>query len=195
MGKSGVYRIDLGGGWFYVGSSQHLAVRKTDHLRALRRGDHCNSIMQSVFNKYGLFEFAVIGLYPKDEIIEREQELLDEHSADPKCANIALRAAGGPMAGRKFTAEHRAAMSASGRGRIFTAEHRAAISAGRTGIKMAPRSDEYRAMMSAATKGKKKSPAHRAAMRGRKYSAETLAKMSVSQTARWVKDRSDKSPA
>jgi group I intron endonuclease len=174
--KSGVYRIDLGGGWFYVGSSQHLLVRKTDHLRALRRGNHCNSIMQGVFNKYGVFEFAVIGLYPKDKIIEREQQLLDEHSADPKCANIALVAAGGPMAGRKFTAEHRAA-----------------ISAGRKGIKMAPRTDEYRAMMSAATKGKKKSPAHRASMMGRKYSAETLAKMSASQTARWVKYRSDKS--
>lgn len=151
MLRSGVYRIDLGNGWFYIGSACDLKRRGTDHGRDLRRGTHCNQIMQNAFNKHGLFEFIVLGRYPSDEIIEQEQALLDEHYADPKCANIAPVA--GNCLGVKHTAEARAKMSIASTGRKMpprTPEHRAALSAAKTGRKRPPRSPEWSAAISAA---------------------------------------------
>jgi len=115
MGESGVYRIDLGNGWFYVGSSNNLARREVEHRSGLVSGRHGNRVAQNVFNKYGEFSFTILGLYPVSEIIAREQEMLDAYHGDPKCANIAL-GAGRSMAGRKFTTEHRARISAALKG-------------------------------------------------------------------------------
>lgn len=174
MLKSGVYRIDLGGdGWYYLGSAQDLEKRERQHCGDLKRGDHCNQIMQNVFNKHGAFEFTVLGRYPVDEILRHEQILLDAHCADTKCTNIALVAAGSPMAGRNHTDESRAKMSASTAGSRHT--------------------EEARANMSAAAVGKKKSPEHCAAMRaanlGREVAAGTRAKLSAAQTGKKMPPR------
>jgi group I intron endonuclease len=177
--KSGVYRIELGGGWFYVGSSKDLTKRDRSHRRALRSGSHSNKIVQRVFDKYGVFNFTILGHYPLDEIIEREQELLDKHCQDQKCANIAV-VAGSPMSGlkhseqtrknmsssrtgREFSIEHRAALSAALKGRIFTSEHISAMSS----------ASEHCAKISAAKTGRKLSIKHRAAISagGRAYQA------------------------
>jgi group I intron endonuclease len=187
--KSGVYRIDLGGGWFYVGSSKDLTKRDGSHRRALRSGSHSNKIVQRVFDKYGVFNFTILGHYPLDEIIEREQELLDKHCQDKKCANISI-VAGSPMSGlkhseqtrknmsssrtgREFSIEHRAALSAALKGRIFTSEHISAMSSAAVTRKRVPFTSEHCAKISAAKTGRKLSIKHRAAISagGRAYQA------------------------
>ena len=210
MSKSGTYRIDLGGGWFYVGSATDLNRRRSSHENELRRGVHCNHIMQRVFDKHGGFEFTVLGRYPTGQIIEREQLLLDEHCGDPKCANLAV-VAGSPMAGRKASDETRAKVSAALRGRKVSTETRAKISSSTTGrevsevtrtklsasLKGRIISTETRAKISAAKTGRKASAAHCAAIgaasKGRKVSPETRAKISAANSG-WCRDARDNAP-
>lgn len=181
--KSGVYRIDLGNGWFYVGASQRLARRESQHHCELRRGIHCNKILQSVYNKYGQFSFTVLGRYPTDQIVRQEQDLLNKYYGDPKCANIAL-VVGKPTSGRKLPDDHRAKIQKAATGRKHSDETRAKISAVQRGRRA---SDETRAKMSAAAAGKKKPPfsaEHRSrislAKTGTKATDATRAKMSAS---------------
>lgn len=161
---SGVYRIDLGNDWFYLGSACNLKRREAVHRSTLRTGNHFNRVAQRVFDKYGEYSFTVLGRYPANEIIEQEQILLDKHGVDPKCANIAPMA--GNCQGVKHTDDTKRKVSLAGRGK-----------------KTSP---ETRAKMSASAIGKKKSPEHRAAMMGRKCSAETRAKMSATLKGRTI---------
>jgi group I intron endonuclease len=169
---SGVYRINVGNGRFYIGSAVNLSKRKWNHLSALRSGRHYNSILQNSFDKYGEFDFSVVERCQVDQVIAREQVLLDEHFNDPKCANIAPTA--GSSIGRKASAQARANMSASHQNRsTISAEHREKLSAAKLGKRF---SLETRARMSAAQTGKKRSP-------------EVRAKMSAAQSARWEQRR------
>ena len=107
---SGTYRINLGNGWFYVGSSNNLGLRRRDHLTLLRNGHHKNEIVQRCFNKYGIFEFVILELCGEGDRISKEQDLLDAHCRETKCANIA-KDARAPMLGRKHTDATRKAIS------------------------------------------------------------------------------------
>lgn len=199
MLKSGVYRIDLGNGWFYVGSACDLKRREGQHRSDLERKKHRNRIVQNVFNKYGAFEFIVLGRHPIDEILRYEQELLDEHCPHDKCANIATTA--GSRLGVKHSDSARAKMSAASKNMSPT--HRARLSAARMGKR---HSDATRAKMRAATAGKRPaviarlddvgrdSPftdAHRAALSaarlGRKHTDATRAKMRSTASARYAR--------
>jgi len=195
MLKSGVYRIDLGNGWFYVGSACNLKRREAEHRSDMRRGVHGNRIVQRVFNKYGAFGFTVLGRYPVDEIIEREQALLNQYCHHPKFANIAL-VAGPSMAGRKMpprTPEWCAAQSAAMTGRKASDETRAKMSASGLGRKKPPRTSEWRFAQSASKTGKKASDKTRAKMSaarmGHPVSDSTRAKMRASMAAYWARRR------
>jgi hypothetical protein len=143
-------------------------------------------VAQNVFNKYGEFSFTIIGVYPASEIIQREQELLDTYHGDPKCANIALDA-GRSMAGRKFTAEHRARISSALTGVKRTPEQCEAQ-------RLRRHSPESLKKIGDASRGRgagvEKSPAHRdaiaAALTGQKHTPERRANM----VAAWVTRRS-----
>ncbi len=210
MLKSGVYRIDLGNEWFYVGSSQDMAIRERDHRAGLERGCHGNRIMQNVFNKHGAFEFTVLGRYPADQIIEREQLLLDQHCQDPKCVNIATVAGTSPMAGRKHSDFSKAKISASKTGRKLAPEHVAKIRAANKGKDRTPEwraalsaagmghqvSDETRAKISAQLTGKSRPPLSletrakmSAAAIGKTKSPEHRAKLSAATTAYYARLR------
>ena len=195
MLKSGVYRIDLGNGWFYVGSACNLKRREAEHRSDMRRGVHGTRIVQRVFNKYGAFTFTILGRYPVDEIIEREQDLLDEHCKDDKCANIAL-VAGPSMLGRKMpprTPEWCAAQSAAMTGRKASDETRAKMSASGLGRKKPPRTPEWSSAQSAAKTGKKASDKARAnmsaAQMGHLVSDSTRSKMRASMARYWARRR------
>lgn len=171
-----------GDGWFYVGSSQDLAKRESNHRSALRRGYHENSIMQRVFDKYGVFRFTILERCPTDQILEREQRLLDTHCIDPKCANMAA-IVGPPSAGWKHSDESRKKMSASQTGLKKpprSPEHRATMSAALTGRKRPPFTPEARANMSAAKKGKNIPP----------FTDQHCAALSAAQKLRRERERS-----
>ena len=185
--KSGVYRIDLGGGWFYVGSAKNLVKRESQHRSDLRRGVHCNQIMQRAYDKYGQFSLSVLERYPVDEILQREQELLDANISDPNCANISPTAAN--CLGVKHTDETRSRMSAAWMGHSVSSNTRAKISAANTGYK---HTDATRANMSAAQIGRTHSDdtkaehraAHSAALTGYKHTDKARANMSAAQKGR-----------
>ena len=142
----GTYRIDLGNGWFYIGSSNNLRKRESHHRSTLRRGVHRNNIAQRAYKKYGEFSFTVLGHYLADVLLEQEQILLDCHRKDLKCVNVAV-IAGSPNKGRKFSIEHRARMSIAQTGKKLTLEHREKLRAAKIGKKL---SVEHRAALSAA---------------------------------------------
>jgi len=181
--KSGVYRIDLGGGRYYVGSACDLKRREVVHRSYLRCAGHHNRAAQRAFNKYGVFVFTVLGRYPVDEILLQEQILLDAHFADPKCANFAPTA--GNCLGRKCSDATRAKISTANKGKKRSREHCAAISAAHTGKKLSP---EHRAAQTAGRTGMKYSPSHCAAISasqvGRKHTAASRAKMSLAHAGK-----------
>ena len=143
MTKSGIYRINLGNGWFYIGSSANMGRRKRNHLCELVAQKHCNQKMQAIYNKYEVFKFEVLFECAIEELIIKEQVLLDAHFTDGKCANICPTA--GSTLGYKHSAESQAKMSAAGKGKTKSAEHRAKMSAAGLGRIF---SDEHRLKLS-----------------------------------------------
>lgn len=129
----GVYRIELGNGWFYVGSSGDLKKRERQHSLDLKKGRHCNPQMQKCWNKYNIFNFQIVALCGLHEILLLEQVLLDRHHTHPKNVNVA------PMA------------SSSMRGRHHSEETKQRL---RYTSKMQPRSAEWGARISASKKGR-----------------------------------------
>jgi len=204
---SGIYRIDLGNGNFYIGSAVNFYKRKSLHQSQLKRGVHGNIWVQSCWNKYQVFIFTVLEECRREDLISREQFYLDTHFSETKNVNISPTA--GSILGLVRSAETRAKMSAWQVGKKHSAETKAKIAAARKA--RGPVSDETRAKMSAASKGVPKSAQHganigasrkgkkrppfsaewraniAAAQLGKKRSDETRAKMSIAFHARRAK--------
>jgi group I intron endonuclease len=178
---AGIYRIELGNGHFYVGSSSDLANRERQHRNGLLRGNHGNPKMQNCWNKYKVFEFIVLDECGTDELLHREQLLIDAHINDPKNANLAPTA--GSALGFVHSAATRAKLSALRKGIPKSPEWRAKLSASQTGRKRGPFSPEWRANLAASQKGKGKTAEHRAnlsaALTGKRYSASHCAAISA----------------
>jgi group I intron endonuclease len=193
---SGIYRIDLGNGWFYIGSAANLKTRESQHRSGLKYNEHENPKMQNVWNKYGVFKLAILEYCPVVELINREQLHLDKHFDDPK--NVNLSPTAGSCLGIIRSVETRAKISATMKGRIVSAETRAKLSAANKNPSADIRaklsaaqigrvfSTDTRSKMSSAQKGKIRSAETRAkistAGRNRVVSAETRAKL----VAAWV---------
>ena len=44
----------------YVGSSNHIEIRRSSHMSALESGRHHNPHLQNLWNKYGSEDFSII---------------------------------------------------------------------------------------------------------------------------------------
>lgn len=176
---SGIYRIELGNGWFYIGSSVNLKDRKNKHKSTLLRLRHDNQRMQNCWNKYKIFEFTILENCVKHKLLEREQAYLDIYFNDEKNVNIAS-VAGHPMLGRKHSAEARKNMSNSQKGKTLSAEHCANMSAAHKGKPLSP---EHSAKVVAANRNRVYTDDIRLKMsmsrKGRIPSKETCAKLSI----------------
>lgn len=78
--KSGVYKItNVINNKCYVGSSQNVLRRWSEHKRELLNNRHHSIILQRSYNKYGLtnFVFKVLEYCPIDTLVIREQYYLD----------------------------------------------------------------------------------------------------------------------
>jgi group I intron endonuclease len=150
--NSGIYRIDLGNGWFYIGSSADLITRKNQHYRELKCKIHGNRKMQNCWNKYGIFSFTVLQECEISKLLSLEQLQIDKHFNDKKNVNL-TPTAGSPL-GYVHTAETRANMSITRKGRRHSSETRAKISASQKGRKGRIPSASTRLKISAAGKGR-----------------------------------------
>ena len=171
MKTSGIYRIDLGNDWFYIGSAQNLERRKRQHRSALDRNDHFNQKMQNVWNKNNVFEFTILEKCTQDELLNREQMYLDQYFDDLK--NVNFLSTAGSSLGNVHSVETKAKMSVAGKKRTHSSETRAKISAKLTGRVL---SIKTRAKMSEAN-------------RRRVLSDDTRAKISESGRVAWVNRR------
>ena len=174
MKTSGIYRIDLGNGWFYIGSAQNLRKRECEHRRSLERKDHNNKKMQNIWNKHGIFEFVILEQCTEDVLLNCEQMYLDKHFDDLK--NVNLTPTAGSILGYNHSIESRVKMSAAGKRRIHSVETRAKMSASRKGKVF---SAETRAKISEAN-------------RRRVLSDETRAKISESGRVAWARKHAAK---
>ena len=201
--NSGIYRIDLGNGWFYIGSAVNLPKREAVHRSTLNNKKHSNIKVQRCWSKYGVFIFSVLEKCKKSELISREQFYLDKHFDDKKNTNISPTA--GSTLGFVFSADSKAKMSKiqkgkkgyvrsaetlrklsiSQKGRIISPEHRAKLSNANKGKTL---SIETRKKISAAGKGRVFSDEHRAkisaAHKGKVHSAEHHKKVTATKKLR-----------
>lgn len=95
-------------GNFYVGSSRSIYARVYEHINQLTKGKHHSRYLQRAWDLYGsgAFEYSVLELCTRDELITVEQKYLDALSPS---YNMILTA--GSNAGRICSDEERAAMS------------------------------------------------------------------------------------
>ncbi len=137
----------------YVGSSNDIERRLSEHRRQLQNGKHINPRLKHTYNKYGAADIHFLTLEETDNLIEREEFWM--MAIDPVC-NLAI-AADNPM-----------------RGRTMSAVSREKIAASKRGVKRAPFSEEYRRKVSEAMQGNKR-------RLGLKHSEESKAQIGASQ--------------
>jgi group I intron endonuclease len=123
---SGIYRIDLGNGNFYIGSAANFTKRKSKHRNELKHKIHRNTRMQNCWNKYQIFKFIILEECAKNDLIVREQFYIDQNRDNPKMTNICLVA--GSSLGRIASIETRTKMSAAAKNKVVSAETRAKLS-------------------------------------------------------------------
>ena len=128
MKISGVYVFTSPSGGQYVGSAVDLDKRRSEHLRALRRGTHCNPALQKAFDKYGErnIKFDILMRCERQEVVAKEQHFID--SLKPRY-NIA-RVAGSAL-GIKRTDEQNARRSAISKALLNDPVYRANCEAAR----------------------------------------------------------------
>lgn len=123
---AGIYSIRLRrSNTAYIGSSQDISVRWSQHKAALRKGTHTSPYLQNSWSKYGEdnFIFTILEKCPKDLLIEREQYWMDQTKDKFNCAPAAGSRRGVPQPpeavekirvanlGRKCTEEQKQRMS------------------------------------------------------------------------------------
>lgn len=182
MKISGIYAIvNTVNNKRYVGSSQNIKRRFSDHRSGLRRGDHRNLILQRAWDKYGedKFTFVILEECEIDMLIIREQAHLDngyDYNLSPVSDS--------PMRGRKHSSSTKEKQSLAHKNRDVESNKRRSekISNALTGRVGYTPSAETRQKISDANRGKIRSDESRRKMskanRGRKVSEETRKQMS-----------------
>ena len=191
MRCSGIYRIDLGNGYFYIGSSVNLRRREIAHRTDLSSLRHRNDKMQKCWNKYHVFVFSILELCAEHELITKEQVLLDRYFDDIKNVNLAPSAQN--CFGIKRTAATRKNVSDSHKSSVLVADHMKKLAVLNKG-RIKPES-----VRKATSESLKKSPraiAQREAMNKKKVgiprSSETKQKLSDAGKAYWTRVRIEK---
>lgn len=166
---SGIYRITIGPNKSYYGSAVNLRKRRLDHLNELMNGKHKNDIMQKAWNKYQELGFEILEECCIDDLMQKEQELLDKWFDDDNNMNLC------PTAGTSFGYRHTPEAIAKMTGRVVAESTRTKLRAYR-------HSPETRKLMSEKAKARKVSDEtlnRLATMNiGKKRSEETKRKIS-----------------
>ena len=118
---SGIYKIiNKVNGKYYVGSSNNIIRRWTEHKLELSKNRHNNDYLQKSYNKHGIndFDFIIIEKVSVDKLIETEQKYLDTAKQEKyKCYNLNF------LADRvEMTDEVREKISKSNKGKHYMTE-------------------------------------------------------------------------
>lgn len=121
---SGIYAILAPNGRIYIGSSANVRIRWTQHVNALKRGDHSNAPLQRTYDKYRSgFVFTLLETCAIAELIVREQAHIDSFDFS-QLLNVAVMA-DSPTRGREVPDATRAKMRRAALGRTHSSETRA----------------------------------------------------------------------
>ena len=74
MREGVIYKIQSSN-YFIYGSTVHPERRKQSHLTDLKKGKHCNSFLQKVYNKYNDFDFTVVQENIPEEILRQVEDI------------------------------------------------------------------------------------------------------------------------
>jgi group I intron endonuclease len=91
MATVGIYKIrNKLNGKFYIGSSVDISRRFSHHQLDLSKNKHDNPHLQNAWNKYGgeNFEFEIVRLCSKINLLSEEQKDLDSSVGTAECYNI-----------------------------------------------------------------------------------------------------------
>lgn len=107
---SGIYKIvNVAKGECYVGQSQNVKKRISEHFRLLRNGRHVNAKLQNAFNKYGEQNFQwgleVVCKDPQDLDVLENAFISGEATFVEKTVYNIADFAKAPMRGKKHTEE------------------------------------------------------------------------------------------
>ncbi len=197
---SGIYAFEnILDGRTYIGSSNNVERRKSQHLHSLRKGEHHSIFFQRAWNKDGeeSFRFIILEVCSNDkkELVKKEQSWLDSLKPEYNLAPIA-----GNNSGIKHSEQSKKNMSEAhlgqkswnkgnkgyGKGHTLSEEAREKIRKAHLGKKYGlghKLSEDAKARIGAAHKGMKHSEEAKAKMRaankGRKCSEETKAILRV----------------
>jgi len=131
LDRIGIYKItNVLTNQCYVGQSQGVRKRVTEHFRLLRSGKHSNPKLQRSYNKYGPEAFTwsmEVECDTPEELDKLENAFLqgDAEFDEPTVFNIANEAKV-PMRGKRHSGETRLQISNAKRGRVehVTPEYR-----------------------------------------------------------------------
>jgi len=83
----GAYRIThVLSGVFYIGSSGNIDSRYRQHRSELKRGNHPSSLLKIVYRYGDILELEIFPTIDRDSAYRKEQEILNYHYHDLKCA-------------------------------------------------------------------------------------------------------------
>lgn len=182
--RSGVYQIrNTVNSKVYIGSAVNISRRFKEHKKHLRGAYHINKKLQRAWAKYGeeAFEFSVIELCTKEQLIQFEQFYMDRHGSVRKGYNVHPNARN--SLGRKVSQATRDKISKALTGRRLSQEQKRAISDGGKGLK---RSLATRLKMSLSFSGRAKTPEHRAKLSAAN-TGKTLSSEHVENAARGLR--------
>jgi len=99
----GIYRLNLPGRYYYIGSSTNIQKRTDAHLQLLRDNKHINPFLQNVFNKHKDCTVDILEEVSENVLLETEQKYLNTHYGKEGCLNMCPTAKKPPIRGKQKT--------------------------------------------------------------------------------------------
>lgn len=132
--KTGIYEIVNLINWKrYLGSSANIYYRWKSHRSKLEQGNHCNTILQNAYNKYGVenFKYNIVLELEIDNLLIIEQWYLD----NTDCEYNVCKTVSSVMKDRKHSESSRKKISEKLKGHVLSEETRRKISKALSGRK------------------------------------------------------------
>lgn len=118
---SGIYLISTPRGSKYIGSSNNIYRRWSEHRRNLRRGTHHSTRLQAAWDKYGeVLQFEVICECSIDLLEEMEQKYIDKMKASLNTTNYVGNVWCNPKTREKLNVVHQSSAWKKSRSEIAT---------------------------------------------------------------------------
>lgn len=124
---SGIYRIlNIVNNKQYIGSAVHIRKRWKTHIHDLLLNKHHNIFLQKEWNQYGkeVFQFKMICLCKKEELLLKEQEMMDLHQSYNRVYGYNICPTAGNCLGKKLSDQAKRNISEGHKGIRFTEEHK-----------------------------------------------------------------------